>query len=222
MVEGAKSVAELLASDFVIETVVGTDVFLASHAKVLGERGVEAVAASEIELAAAGSYQTNQAALAVARMRPNQLPQIASGDYVLVLDDIRDPGNLGTIVRTADWYGIAAIIASPETADFYNPKTIAASMGSFARVQVYYAALPDFLSSRHVVYGAFLDGTDVRTTHWNTAGGCIVIGNEANGISTDVARCVSHRITIPRTGRAESLNAAIATAVVLDNLRRSL
>lgn len=217
VVEGGKSVLELLASDFEIVSVLGTPEFLASaHTALTGE--VHEV--SEKTLESLGEFKTNRTALAVARMKPNKALSVEAGEYALVLDDIRDPGNFGTIVRTADWYGIRKLIASPETADFYNPKTISSTMGSFTRVSVFYTTLPSYLNTSGVpIYGAFLDGTDVHTVAF-AGGGLIVIGSESHGISPEVASQVGTRITIRRYGKAESLNAAIATAVICDNLRR--
>jgi TrmH family RNA methyltransferase len=137
------------------------------------------------------------------------------------LDDIRDPGNLGTIIRTADWYGIGKVVASPETADFYNPKVISATMGSFTRTEIYYTELTDFLSkAKHPVYGAYLEGQNVHEVEFQPAG-LILIGSESHGIAPGLRKFVSTEVTIPRFGKAESLNAAIATAVICDNLRRS-
>jgi TrmH family RNA methyltransferase len=137
-----------------------------------------------------------------------------------VLDDIRDPGNLGTIMRVADWYGINKIVASEETADVYNSKVIQSSMGSFTRVNIFYTDLGRYLSeSTTPVFGAFLDGENVHEINFGK-GGLIIIGNEAKGISEAVEKFVTKRITIPRFGQAESLNAAIATAVICDNVRR--
>jgi TrmH family RNA methyltransferase len=154
-------------------------------------------------------------------MRANQEAPVNPNEFVIVLDDIRDPGNLGTIIRTADWYGIHSIVASEETTDFYNPKVIASTMGSFCRVNVFYTDLSSYLSAQKgPVYGTFLNGKDVHALG-EKPGGFIVIGNESNGISPAVEKLVTHRITIPRRGGAESLNAAIATAIVLDNLTSS-
>jgi len=217
VVEGAKSVVELLNSDFTIDLIAGTGEYLSS----LSAPGVMLAEVGKNELESLGLFQSNESAVAVARMKPNDALKPEAGDFVLALDDIRDPGNLGTIVRTADWYGITQIVASPETADFYNSKVITATMGSFTRVKIYYANLEEFLPrlpSRHV-YGAFLEGQDVHTVDFNE-GGMIVIGNEARGISEGVGRLITDRITIPRFGHAESLNAAIATAVICDNVRR--
>lgn len=218
VVEGAKSVAELLASDFIIDCVWAQPGFRQAYAGLL-KKGIEVVDVNEKELAQLGTFQTNDAALAVARMKQNTLP-ILNEEFCLVLDDLRDPGNLGTIIRTADWYGIKNIIASEETADFYNPKTISATMGSFTRVNVFYTHLPTFLQkNRWPVYGTFMQGEDVHRTEFNT-GGLIVIGNESNGISPEVSSFVTHPITIPRIGKAESLNAAMAAGIVLDNVFR--
>ncbi len=220
IVEGTKSVTELLDSDFPIVFVAATDSFIDSHRDVLVKKKIEVIEVSGSELAATGVLQTNEAAIAVASMRTETLPPKRTDEFTVVLDDIRDPGNLGTIIRTCDWYGIRIIVASPETSDFYNPKTIAASMGSFTRVEVFYTELGAYLDSSSCVYGTFLDGSDVHRVSF-ASGGYIVIGNESHGISPEVARLVTDRISIPRVGGAESLNAAVACAVVLDNLRRS-
>jgi TrmH family RNA methyltransferase len=219
IVEGAKSVAELLRSDFEVKWLAATDDFLQLHANVLSNRHIEWTEASAKELGQLGTFQTNDGALAVASMKPNQ-PLTVQNEYALILDDIRDPGNLGTIIRTADWYGIDKIIASEETADFYNPKVISATMGSFCRVQLYYGNLVEYLNTTHLpVYGTFLNGKNIYTVDFEKAG-LIAMGNEANGISTEVGQLVTVPITIPKRGGAESLNASIATAIVLDNVFR--
>ena len=219
IVEGAKSVAELLRSDFEVKWLAATEDFLQLHANVLSNRHIEWTEASAKELGQLGTFQTNDGALAIASMKPNQ-PLTVQNEYALILDDIRDPGNLGTIIRTADWYGIDKIIASEETADFYNPKVISATMGSFCRVQLYYASLVEYLNTTHLpVYGTFLNGKNIYTVDFEKAG-LIAMGNEANGISTEVGQLVTVPITIPKRGGAESLNASIATAIVLDNVFR--
>lgn len=217
VIEGAKSVQELLKSDFEILKLLGTSDFL-SNIKV--PFNAEVVEVSEKELDGLGEFQTNHSALAVARLKPNTPTQPASEEYALVLDDIRDPGNLGTIIRTADWYGILKIIASPETADFYNPKVISATMGSFTRTEIFYTDLSVFFEKNNLpVYGAYLEGTHVHEVTF-TPGGLILIGSESHGISPALENFVTEKITIPKYGEAESLNAAIATAVILDNLKR--
>ena len=217
IVEGAKTVQELLASDFEIVDLFGTPDFLGSLNIVRGT--VHEV--SETELSALGEFQSNNAALAVARMKSNEPLNVSDAEFALALDDIRDPGNLGTIIRTADWYVINKIIASSETADFYNPKVITSTMGSFTRVKIFYTDLVSYLSTIKLsTFGAFLDGEDIHQVKFGK-GGIIVIGNESRGISEALEQLITQRITIPRYGQAESLNAGMATAVICDNLRRA-
>lgn len=219
VVEGEKSVKELLTSDFEVIWVAGTSAFLNENLAKLERRKIELHEAREEELIAMGSFQSNQSALAVARIKENIVPNVDK-EFCLALDDIKDPGNLGTIIRTADWYGIKYILASEESADFYNAKTISSTMGSFCRVMVSYVDLMDWLvQSKLPVFGTFLDGDDVHTTSFGKSG-VILIGSESHGISKELAPLVNHRITIPRIGKAESLNAAMATGIILDNLVR--
>lgn len=221
VVEGRKSVEELLQSDFKTELVLFTDEFRNLAGKALKSFTGEAIEVKASELSLAGEYSTNDSALAVVRMKPNEEPVLKQGEFALLLDDLRDPGNFGTIIRTADWYGIKNIIVSSETADVYNGKVIQSSMGSFLRVNVFYTNLVSYLSRSSLpVFGAFLDGENVHTLNFGSTG-IIVIGNEANGISKEVEKFVTKRITIPHFGQAESLNAGIATAIICDNLRRS-
>jgi RNA methyltransferase, TrmH family len=216
IVQGAKSVQELLESDFETMMIVGTAQYLAT----LSVEGVELITAKEGDIAELGDFQSNDAVLAVARMKQNLEPRAIHDGFTLVLDDIRDPGNLGTILRTADWYGIKSVIASPETADFYNPKVISATMGSFTRIGFYTAELAPVLSqSKSRIYGAYLEGRNVHNEKFSN-GGLIVIGNESRGIAPNLEKYITDKITIPRFGKAESLNAAIATAIICDNVRR--
>ncbi|HEV8513490.1 MAG TPA: RNA methyltransferase [Cyclobacteriaceae bacterium] len=219
VVEGAKSVQELLGSSFDVTWVGGTKDFLQTHARQLASRKIEVAEVSAKELEQLGSFQTNETVMAVAKMKQNSLPDLKD-EFVLLLDDLRDPGNVGTIIRTADWYGIKNIIASDETADFYNPKTISATMGSFCRVNVFYTNLSEFFRQNKLpVFGAFMDGANVHQLDFGKSG-LIVIGNESNGISEEVSQFVQQRITIPKIGGAESLNAGIATGIILDNIFR--
>lgn len=219
-VEGEKSVLEVLGSALVVKELYATADFIERQKPVVNRFKGTIVTATEKELASVGEYATNNAALAVVAIPENIKPKPGAQEFVLMLDDIRDPGNLGTIIRTADWYGITNIIASEETADVYNAKVIQASMGSFVRTNVYYTKLTDYLADNKLpVFGTFLNGEDAHTFNFGT-GGIVVIGNEANGISDEVKDFVTQKITIPRYGNAESLNAGIATAVILDNIRR--
>jgi RNA methyltransferase, TrmH family len=186
IVEGAKSVQELLQCDFETLMLLGTADFLSSMTSPGIDR-VEEV--SEKELQGLGEFQTSTSALAVARMKPNVSIQVGEQEYALVLDDIRDPGNLGTIIRTADWYGITKVIASSETADFYNPKVITSTMGSFTRTSIFYTDLNTFFNdeSGRPVYGAYLEGQSIYDVKF-APGGFIVIGNESRGISESMKK----------------------------------
>ncbi|MES2517449.1 MAG: RNA methyltransferase [Bacteroidota bacterium] len=220
VVEGAKSVLELLNSDFELELVFVTKPFFEENGDLLQNLPIQFEYAEQAELEKAGSFSSNNAALAVAKTKENQQLLVKDQEFALILDDIRDPGNLGTIIRIADWYGITKIICSPSTVDFYNPKVISSTMGSFSRVSLFYTELVAFIRTQDKnIYGTLLDGDNIHQTKFSTSG-YIVIGNEANGISEEVEQLITHKITIPRFGGAESLNAGIATAVVLDNLRR--
>jgi RNA methyltransferase, TrmH family len=220
MVEGSKGIVELLNSDFEVVWLAGTQDFFLECEPLLKKRTIEVVETNEKELSAIGSFQTNNSALAIAKLRPNTPPHLTSG-FALVLDDIRDPGNLGTIIRTADWYGISTIIASHETADFYNPKVINSTMGSFCRVRIFYTQLTEYLmGTSWPIYGATLNGRSIHEMSFEK-NGLIVIGNESQGISSSVLNRINQQITIPRIGKAESLNASVATAIILDNVFRS-
>lgn len=219
-VEGEKSVLELLQSDFSVETLIGTPEFYDRQSDRLKHFTGERLQLSEKVLAELGFYQSNKTVLAVVQMKPNAKIDAVKGEFVLMLDDIRDPGNLGTIIRIADWYRINKIIASRETADFYNPKVLQASMGSFTRIAIYYTDLIPYLKNIRIpVLGTFLDGENVHTMTWGEEG-IILIGNEARGISPPLEPLITRKITIPHFGQAESLNAAVATAIICDNLRR--
>ncbi len=224
LVEGAKSVVELLSSPFDIKTLIATEVFLKDHNQAISflKGKTEVLAAEEATLSSLSSFKNNNAAIAAVEM-PVLPPLTAAPDeYMLVLDHISDPGNLGTLVRIADWYGIRKIVCSPETTDVYSPKVIHASMGSFLRVQVYYIDLPAFVSGAGLtVYGTFPGrGESVHTAAFGR-GGLLVLGNEAEGISLSLEAYVSRHLWIPKYGEAESLNVAVAAAIICDNVRRS-
>lgn len=148
-------------------------------------------------------------------------------DLVLALDSIQDPGNLGTIIRIADWFGIRHILCSKTTVDIYNSKTVQSTMGALARVEVHYVDLPQILGvfkdSNFPIYGTFLDGNSIYNAKLLNCG-VIVMGNEGNGISKEVANFVSHKLLIPsypeNVATSESLNVAVATAIVCSEFRR--
>ena len=220
VVEGAKSVLELLNADFEIESMFVTNAFFEENQAIFQKNNIEPQFVKAEELEKVGSFTTNNASLALVKTKENHELLVNEKEFALVLDDIRDPGNLGTIIRIADWYGISKIICSNSTVDFYNPKVINSTMGSFTRISLYYTDLKDFITKQNVtIYGTLLDGENIHHTNFDDSG-YIVIGNEANGISEEISKLITHKITIPKFGGAESLNAGIATAVVLDNVFR--
>lgn len=218
LVEGAKTVQEVIASDYEVKLLIATESFLHEH-KI--DDNIEVQVASPRQLTDLGTYKNNDTALAVVRMQEQEEITINQDEWYIMLDDINDPGNFGSILRIADWYGISNVVASEQTADFYNPKTIAASKGSFCRVKVNYGDIQVLLRNCPApIYGAMMEGEDVHRMQFQK-GGVLIMGNEANGISAPVAASITNKITIPRYGGAESLNVAMATAVICDNIKRS-
>lgn len=218
MIEGYKSVEALLNSDYEVLLVAATAGYikpverLINSGKVKLQEGIHEVKAQD--LVSMGSFQTNDSMLAVARMKTETPPIIGNGP-VLVLDEIRDPGNMGTMIRTADWFGITQIVASPGCVDFYNPKVISATMGSFCNVKISYCDLSQFLTGiKEPVYGAFLNGKPIDSFEFDP-NSVLVIGNESGGISDAVAAVIKNRVKIPGKGKAESLNASVAAGILL-------
>lgn len=233
IVEGDKNIRELLNSDMRVETLIGTGAFLDAIlplVRAYESRMKTTMHISEVStdiLEKTGTLMTNNAGIAVAHT--GEEPSIdtildaAATNIVLALDDVRDPGNLGTIIRIADWYGVAYIAASPTTTDVYNPKTISATMGSFTRMQVAYTDIGHLAALARAraipVIAADMEGA---STHTGTLPhtGILVMGSESHGVSDSVLAHTSHRVTIPRFGGAESLNVSVATGILLDTLRR--
>jgi len=216
VVEGTKNVLEFINSGFKIKLLVVSEGFVEAHD--LGDQH-EIIIASRKELGAIGSYKTNDGAIAVVHQKENEAFDIQD-ELALALDDVNDPGNLGTIIRIADWYGIKKVVASTNTVDLYNPKVVAAAKGSLSRVAVYYTGLPEYLQNQSCEkYGAFMEGENIHKQSLNSSA-LIVMGNEANGVSEEVEKLIDKKVAIPRFGEAESLNVAMATAVICDNFRR--
>jgi TrmH family RNA methyltransferase len=220
IVEGAKGVEEVLQSNFDVEYLLITEDFKKILSLDLINRANEVIEVKEADLASVGTFQSNNAGIAIVRMKKDELFSTPLTELILALDDVRDPGNLGTIMRIADWYGIGTIVCSLESADYYNPKVINASMGSFTRVKVFYTDLEKWLSEVKLpIYGALLEGDNIYNADLKPSG-ILLMGNESQGIKDDLGRFITHSIHIPRRGGAESLNVAIATAVILDNFFR--
>jgi RNA methyltransferase, TrmH family len=221
LVEGEKIIKELLQSDFGVHSLYCTQSFWQANQTLIKSQNIDYELVSETELAQAGTLVSNQNGLAVLRMKPNQIIVPQPQKFYLVLDGIQDPGNLGTIIRIADWYGISAVICSEDTVELYNPKVISASMASFLRVDLFYTNLKEYFvtHSKSAIYGALLNGENIHQVSF-AKGGLLVMGNESKGIRPELLPFIQHAITIPRFGQAESLNVGIATAVILDNLKR--
>ncbi|WP_376776988.1 TrmH family RNA methyltransferase [Flavobacterium covae] len=216
LAEGIKVIRELLESKFELEYLYMTENLfeeLPAKFKML-------VSVTELNKMSALSTANN--CLALFRIPKDQL--LKETGLIVALDDIRDPGNLGTIIRLCDWFGVAQIVCTKETVDLYNPKVVQATMGSIARVDVHYIDLESFLSTTKLpIYGAFMEGNNIYKEELSKQG-IIVLGNEANGISKKIENKVSHKIAIPQFGdlqKTESLNVATATAIVLSEFKRT-
>jgi len=213
--EGIKVVHELLFSNYELEHLYCTEnVFekIENSKKTL---------ITESELKKISALSTPNICLALFKIPEPKI--IQNNELILALDSIRDPGNLGAIIRLCDWFGIEQVICSKETVDLYNPKVIMASMGSIARVNVSYLNLNDFIKKTSLpVFGAFMDGKNIYHQKLPKEA-IIVVGNEANGVSKEIENSIKNRLTIPRFGKlqqTESLNVATATAIILSEFKR--
>lgn len=216
VVEGKKTINELLNSHFKLEHLYRTT----------NDFEVSDVLQTEItqnELRKISFLKTPNTALAIFKMPKQQ--SIDFEGLVVALDDVRDPGNLGTIIRLCDWFGVKHLLCSNETVDCFNPKVVQATMGSITRVNIVYDALKTVKAQQTPIFGAFMDGENIYQKSLPTKG-VIVMGNEANGISDEINELITQRISIPRFGdvqETESLNVANATAIILSEfLRRSI
>ena len=213
--EGVKVIQELLHSNFELEQLYST------------QNDFESVSISkkyliqELDLKKISALATPNTCLAVFKIP--MAKKINESGLIVALDSIRDPGNLGTILRLCDWFGVTEIICSKETVDLYNPKVVQATMGSIARVNVSYVDLYSFLASTDLpVFGTFMEGVNIYKTTLPQEG-VVVMGNEANGISKELETLIKNKLSIPRFGeiqKTESLNVAAATAIVLSEFRR--
>ncbi len=214
-VEGVKGVQELLDSNFELYELFTTkpDFQAIEKSKIYS--------ISDAELKKISALTTPNSCLAVFKI-PKPIPFEQNG-LILALEDVRDPGNLGTIIRLCDWFGIKTLFCTEETVDAYNPKVVQATMGSVSRVNVVYGDLGKFLAETKLpIFGTFMDGKNIYQEKLPKEG-IIIMGNEANGISSSVEKLVSERIAIPRFGNlqvTESLNVATATAIILSEFKR--
>ena len=219
LAEGKKTIQELLNSSLSLHSLYTTeDIFEADNEKTF--------LINHAELKKISQLSTAQTALAVFRY-----PEVSKMEYsglILALEGIRDPGNLGTIIRLCDWFGIQQLVCSNDTVDCYNPKVVQATMGSIARVNIIYKDMNDFLKGGNAlnfpIYGAFMEGANVYEQKIPSEG-ILVLGNEANGIRPQTEAHIKRKLSIPQFGNSketESLNVATATAVLLSEFRRSV
>jgi RNA methyltransferase, TrmH family len=215
VVEGEKSITELLKSHFEINRLYALQEWIDDNVKKISKITVETVSVSELKQMSV--HQAPQKVLAVVKIPPSAIPD-KQANFIIALDEIQDPGNLGTIIRIADWYGIKQIVCNKGCTDVYNPKCINSTMGSFLRVQIVQGEILEMAKMAGLpLIVAALDGEDVHHTS-RIKRGMIVIGNEGHGVNRDILKAAKYKVTIPRLGGAESLNAAISTAVIIDNL----
>jgi TrmH family RNA methyltransferase len=223
IVEGEKPLLELMHAQASWEVVFWglTAYFIEKYEKILPKQLTYELISPD-ELHQLSTLENQKGGIAVVQM-PTQTPIVPQENaYIIALDNIQDPGNLGTILRLADWYGFPKVVCSENCVEVYNPKTILASMGSFLRVQTFYTNLPAYLleNKNFTVLGAVMQGENLHKATL-PKGGILVLGNEGHGISPEVASCLNMPLTIPRFGKAESLNVAMATAVFLDRLAQA-
>lgn len=213
--EGVKLVNELLKSDIAIKKIYATKEWLNLHNDLSNAKEIQADDLKKIS-----SQSTPNHVVAIAVQKKLTQEPLLQRRITLVPDGIQDPGNFGTIIRIADWFGIEQIVASLDTADLYNPKVVRSTMGSILRINVWYKELETWLSRIDVpVYGALLNGKNIYAMQ-NIEEGILVIGNESKGIRKNLLPFIQHAVSIPKKGNAESLNAAVATGIILSHLVR--
>ena len=211
VVEGKKSIAELLKSDYDIYFLYATSNWIRENPNS------NAIEVSDVELKRISNQNNPNEVLALVKIK--RLSLLNEDGIVLVLDNINDPGNMGTIIRTCDWYGIRSIVCSINSVDIYNPKVVQAAMGSIFRVSIIYVDLFEYLKSvRTPIYGAFLYGENVKEVSFQEKFH-LVLGNEADGINKKISTLVNKKIKIKNIGNtADSLNVAVATSILLHEM----
>lgn len=228
IVEGEKLVSEVLCSDYSIENIYALRQWIEENYTALNKCKASVTEITEQELKKISLLSTPNKVIAICRQKQFELDySLLLNSMNLYLDDIRDPGNLGTIIRLAHWFGISQVICSPETVEFYNPKVVQSTMGSIFHVKLIISDLNELVASfprneqKINVFGAYLEGEDVYLKE-NFTSGILVIGNESNGIQEKNKKNISDKIKIPPASEshAESLNAAMATAIFLSEYMR--
>ncbi|MFA6367900.1 MAG: RNA methyltransferase, partial [Bacteroidales bacterium] len=225
VVEGVKMVDELLRSNHTIEMICATKNWIEEHKKIASQINLNIQEIKTQDLERISSLTTPNQVLAIVKRKESKPIELKS-QLVIALDEIKDPGNLGTIVRIADWFGIENIICSENTVDIYNPKAIQATMGSLFRINITYNNLFQYLQtipSSHPIYGTIIEGGKNIYQENLRQEGIIVIGSESHGISQEIKQLITHPLTIPSFSKEqgpESLNASIATSIICSEFRR--
>lgn len=221
IVEGLKSLSEFINSQFEIDSIYHITDVMPKLGKL--SQNIKLHQISPEELSKISALSAPQQLLATIKIpNPEELKtELLKGNYAIALDGIQDPGNFGTIIRTADWFGIKYIFCSEDTVEAFNPKVVQASMGSLARVSIIYTDLKDLFAKAELpVYGTLLNGKSIYKTIFGQEG-ILLLGNEGKGISADLMEMISFPVTIPRFGSAESLNVAISASIFCSEIRRN-
>ncbi|RZL46505.1 MAG: RNA methyltransferase [Pedobacter sp.] len=220
IIEGIKSITEFITSNYQLHSIYYTEAYSSLLPKSVAN--IKLFEVNNADLAKISTLQTPQGILALVHIPAEQKldPKSLYNSFSLVLDNVQDPGNLGTIIRTADWFGMKTIICSENTVEAYNPKTVQSTMGSLSRINLVYTNLNSFLNETDLpIFGALLDGNNIYKTRWGNQG-LILLGNEGHGISNELIEKITIPVTIPNFGKAESLNVAVSAAIFCSELRR--
>jgi TrmH family RNA methyltransferase len=214
--EGPKLAEELLTSALEIRQIYATSKWIAGHA--ITNLPVTEITESELQLIS--NLKSPNEVLVIAQQKRVDDEPVLPGKLTIVLDGIQDPGNMGTIIRIADWFGLTQIVCSNDSVEVYNPKVIQSAMGSMCRVTCWYKDLSNWQTEPLPVYGALLNGKNLYRLE-KVSEGLLVIGNESKGIREPFLSRITHPVTIPKTGGAESLNAAVATGIIIGHFVNS-
>lgn len=221
IIEGIKSIVEFIQSNYQVHSIY----YQAQYQSLIPAlpANIKLFEINNAELDKISTLQAPQGILALVNIpaKPILAVKTLKNVFSLVLDGVQDPGNMGTIIRTADWFGFKNIICSHNCVEVYNPKTVQATMGSLSRTNIFYEDLPALLNNINLpIFGAVLDGTSIYKTDWGKEG-LVILGNEGQGITPEVMKLINHPVTIPRLGAAESLNVAISAAILCADISRN-
>lgn len=218
MVEGYKSITEFIDSEYQVNTIYHTPDAAPKLLNLSRKINLQEISLADLQKISALKNPADAIATVNIPQWGGLNHTTLKNKFSLVLDGVQDPGNMGTIIRTADWFGITNVICSEDTVDAYNPKVVQSTMGSLARVSISYTNLAGLISTTQLpVFGTLLNGDNIYSINFGTEG-LLLMGNEGNGIRPDVLPLITKAITIPRIGKAESLNVAIATAICCSQL----